>query len=103
MRMTAREQQEMMEQKIRMLEDCQWECEVCGKAITLHTCQLAHRIPKTKHNLKTYGKRVIHHPFNLACVCGLKCNSAVLLNPATHPLSAKELLDDIQEDLDGRR
>ena len=97
--MTLRERTNMIEQKIAMLKACNWECEVCGKMLSLATCQIAHRIPKTKYNLKTYGKAVIHHPKNLACVCSLKCNSAVLLNIATHPIEAKELIYEIREAL----
>ena len=97
--MTLRERTNMIEQKIAMLKACNWECEVCGQMLSLATCQIAHRIPKTKYNLKTYGKHVIHHPKNLACVCGLKCNSAVLLNRSTHPVESEILLEAILEDI----
>ena len=62
-------------------------------------CHLAHRIPQSKHNLKTYGKEVIHHELNLACVCSLRCNSRVLRNLATHPVEGKELIERIREEL----
>ena len=97
--MTLRERIEMIEQKTRMLNACGWKCEVCGKPLTLDGCQIAHRIPKTKYNLSHFGKSLIHHPKNLACVCGLKCNSAVLLNIATHPIEASALIEAIREDL----
>jgi hypothetical protein len=68
------------------------KCEVCGAELHIGNCQLAHRIPSTKYNLKKYGKKVIHSTLNLATVCCLKCNDAVLLSPATHPLEAEELI-----------
>jgi ketosteroid isomerase-like protein len=49
--------------------------------------------------LKQYGKEVINHPLNLATVCSLKCNDAVLLDPKTHPIEARELIEKIKEEL----
>ena len=63
----------------------------------LGNLQLAHRIPKAKSYLKKYGKEVIHHKLNLATVCSLKCNDAVLLDPKTHPIEAQELIEKINE------
>ena len=37
--------------------------------------QLAHRIKKSKANIKKYGKEIIHHPLNMKAVCGLECNA----------------------------
>jgi len=68
----------------------------------MSNCQIAHRIPQTKRNLKVYGKAILHHPLNLATVCSLKCNSAVLLSPATHPLEANELIRKIKNEKDDR-
>jgi uncharacterized protein with PIN domain len=53
--MTTREQ--VRETKLRLLNQRGSRCEVCGKQLALDTCQLAHRIPKTKYNLKTYGAK----------------------------------------------
>lgn len=47
--------------------------------------QLAHRVAKSKANLKKYGAKVIHHRLNLAAVCCLNCNSAMLINPDSLP------------------
>ena len=80
-------------------------CQKCGKKLDFNTFQLAHRIPQgqVKKYAKEYGKeiaeKIIHHDFNLRNVCSLKCNSAVLLNPATHPLQVAELVKEIREDL----
>ena len=85
--------------KIYLLAKNGGRCEVCHQPLALSDCQLAHRIPQTKYNLKTYGKNVMHHEYNLAVVCSLRCNSAVLLNIATHPIEAAQLIDRIREDL----
>lgn len=93
--MTTRER--VRETKLRLLNQRGSRCEVCGKLVTLESCQLAHRIPKTKHNLKTYGAKVIHHDLNLAVVCSLRCNSAVLCNIATNPVEAGRIISEIRE------
>ncbi|MHC1623303.1 MAG: hypothetical protein ACXQTR_01780 [Candidatus Methanospirareceae archaeon] len=79
---------------------CGCHCEVCGKPVTLQTAQLAHRIPKTKGYIKRYGSEVIHHDLNIAVVCSLRCNSAVLLDPSTHPIEAQDLVQRIRHDRD---
>ena len=61
--------------------------------------QLAHRIPKTKAYLRRWGKEIIHHRLNLVAVCGLRCNAAVLLDPATHPIESEALVDQIRSEL----
>lgn len=97
--MTERQRLEANENKLRLLSERGWICEVCGKPLSLCIAQLAHRIPKTKFYLKKYGKDVMHHSFNLACVCSLRCNSQVLCDPATRPVEAERLLNEIYEDL----
>ena len=97
-----RKSQEILEMKIYLLAKQGGRCEKCERPLALSDCQLAHRIPQTKYNLKTYGKTVLHHEFNLAAVCSLGCNSAVLLSPATHPIEAKALIGRIQDDLKGK-
>ena len=76
---------------------------MCNQPLALSDCQLAHRIPQTKYNLRTYGKTVLHHEYNLAAVCSLRCNSAVLLSPATHPIEAAKLIERIQKHLEGSK
>jgi len=97
--MTRRESIACYEQKIAMLNSRGYFCEVCGKPITPTTCQLAHIIPQTKNNLRAYGKRVLHHPLNLKLTCCLKCNSAVLKQPATHPIECRDLIELIRSKL----
>ncbi len=98
--MTELEKYELNQEKIRHLVQNRY-CPVCKKNMLEEYCQpqWAHRIPQTKMNLKKYGAEVIHHIKNRVLVCSLKCNSAVLLSPATHPIEAEELVREIQEDL----
>ena len=98
--MTERERFEYQENRIRLMIERGCTCEVCGKPLHLGNLQLAHRIPKAKRYLKLYGKEVIHHPLNLATVCSLKCNDAVLLDPKTHPIEAAELIRRIKNGKD---
>jgi len=94
-----RKSQEIIEMKIYLLAKNGGRCEVCHQPLALSDCQLAHRIPQTKYNLKTYGKAVLHHEFNLAAVCSLKCNSKVLKNLATHPVEGQELIAKIKKEI----
>lgn len=69
-----------------------WRCEVCGKSVRHYgTPQLAHRIARTKANIKRYGREVICHPSNLAPVCSLRCNDAC--NVGNNPRKAREIVD----------
>ncbi len=93
--MTQRERTDMIEQKVAMLKACGWKCEVCGKPLTLDTCQLSHKIPKYARYIKQYGKKVIHHRLNMKCTCA-GCNSSVLMKPDTQPIEAQKLIDEIR-------
>ena len=95
-----RKSQEIIEMKIYLLAKNGGQCEVCHQPLALSDCQLAHRIPQAKYNLKTYGKTVLHHEYNLAAVCSLGCNSAVLLSPATHPIESKALIERIKKNIE---
>jgi hypothetical protein len=97
--MTKREELAIYETRVRLLNRSGCRCEVCGKPVFLETSQIAHRIPKTKRNLKIYGKGVIHHEINLAVVCSLRCNSAVLRNIATNPVECGRIISRIKEAL----
>ena len=88
----------MNEQRARLYMRSQGFCEACGKPL-IEGFQLAHVIPQTKHNLKQYGKAVIHHDLNLKVVCSLKCNAAVLRNLATHPVEGQELIAKIKKEV----
>jgi len=95
--MTERERFIYQENRMRLMIERGCKCEVCGKPLHLGNLQLAHRLPSTKGYLKMYGKEVIHNPLNLATVCSLKCNDAVLTDPKTHPIEAQELIEKINE------
>lgn len=101
--MTESKKLDAYELKLSMYNKAHGRCEVCGKRIPFTEAQLAHRIPKTKNYLDIYGSDVINHPLNMAAVCSLKCNDAVLMKPATQPVKASELLHRIQEDLKRRK
>lgn len=64
-------------------------CRHCGKPVAWPG-QLAHLIPQSKAMLRRYGKEVIHHPLNLALVCGLACNDAVSIS--NHLVAENELV-----------
>ncbi len=67
------------EQREQLFAAAGYICECCGGPIRKGVPQLAHRIASSKTNLRAYGKRIIHHPLNLAVVCSLMCNSSMLI------------------------
>lgn len=73
-----------------------WRCAVCGKKIDWQSGQLAHCIPKTKHNIKRYGLSVIDHPLNVRATCSLRCNDAVLIGFS--PIKKQQLLNRIMQE-----
>ena len=91
--MTDREKLDFAERKLEIYIGCEGICDVCGKHTKFNDCQLAHRIPQTKYNLRTYGKEVIHHEKNLALVCSLQCNGRV--NIGHRPVAVKKLVEGI--------
>jgi len=97
--MKERDKLEAIEKKQKIIAERGFRCEVCGKPVSYQTASLAHRIPKAKSYLKRYGEDIIHHRMNLAVVCSLRCNSAVLLDPKTHPIESDELIKKIKEEL----
>ncbi len=91
--MTERERFEFAEKKLRLYYERKGRCEVCDRVTPLYQTQLAHRIPSHKKYLARYTASFIHSPLNLALVCSLHCNSAVLIDPASHPVEADALYD----------
>ena len=91
--MTERAKFEANEQRDLLL-DLYHICHVCGEK---PSTQLAHRIPQTEIFIKKYGAKVIHHPKNLVCVCGLDCNSKV--NIQNNPIERIALVKEIREEL----
>jgi 5-methylcytosine-specific restriction endonuclease McrA len=77
-----------------------YTCQTCKESIYIHgTPQAAHRIAKSKANLKKYGPEIIHHPFNLVSVCSPdRCNS--FWNIGGNPVECEKLVDRILADID---
>ena len=94
--MTAKQKLEANEYKSYRVLKAGGCCEVCG--IPSNNLQLAHRLPKTKYNLKYYGKEIIHHDLNIVVTCD-KCNSSVLIGRGSNPVEAQKLIDSIKRDL----
>ena len=96
--MTAREKFEANEKKIQIYNVRGGMCQVCYKIISLAESQLAHKISKSRQNIKKYGKEVIHHPKNIILTCGDKfgrCNDSV--NISGNPMKVAELIEEIKE------
>ncbi len=80
-RMREKDKFDAIEKKEQILAKAGYQCGCCGRPAT----SLAHRIAKTKSNLKKYGAEVIHHEYNLVAVCeSPACNDSVNIgnNPA---------------------
>ena len=92
--MTASAKLDAIDQREAIFAASYYRCEACGGPVRAHgTAQLAHRISKSVGHLRDYGPRVIHHRLNLAPVCSLRCNSAVLIDG--NPVEKEALLDRI--------
>ena len=90
--MTEREAFNFRELKLHILAQQQGKCLFCDAQAT----ELAHRISKSKRNLKRYGKAVIHHPRNLIGTCS-RCNQLALIDG--HPRKIQRLVTDIVKDI----
>ena len=92
--MNAREKLDAEELRIEIFKNAQWICEICGSSLNSGVPQLAHRIAKTKSNIKKYGDEIINHRLNLVAVCSLCCNSKC--NIGNNPVKAFSLLEGIK-------
>ena len=81
---------------IEVVEDEDCRCYFCHRQLRYSEAQWAHRIPKGYVEL--YGKAIIHHPLNAYITCD-KCNCKALMKPATNPVPASVLIEEIKEDL----
>lgn len=88
--MTEREKFEASLTKYEVMDRDSYTCQRCGTFAT----ELAHRISKSKPNLKRYGKKVIHHPRNLVASCH-DCNQLFLID--NNPVAVKCLVEEIRE------
>jgi transcriptional regulator NrdR family protein len=98
--MTYDEKEDALLLKNMILIEQRGICPVCEEEFTVQDqIQAAHRICKSKVNLKKYGKEIIHHRLNLACTHDV-CNSSVLINPEAQ--TGKDLIQLIKEDLENQ-
>ncbi|MGB3465491.1 MAG: hypothetical protein WBA74_09475, partial [Cyclobacteriaceae bacterium] len=63
--MTFDEKMQAIEQKQQMIREQGGRCFYCGELFS-NNClpQFAHKLVKSKANIKKYGKEVIHHKLN---------------------------------------
>jgi hypothetical protein len=93
----------LREQRLRIYALQAGRCATCGRIhATADTMQLAHRVAKTKTNIRVYGRRAIDHDWNKAMVCaemrgGLDCNAAQ--NIGNKPASAARLMAAVGREL----
>lgn len=66
-------------------------CRECERPAPYGHC--AHVIPRTKGNVRRYGRRIMDHPLNLRWACSQTCND--LLSRSNHPLYKTALLAEI--------
>lgn len=91
----------MITSKMRqeLFEKAGWLCEICGAPLASGQPQLAHRVPKTKTNLKRYGEDVIDHPLNLCPVESLRCNSSAIIHGAEERALVRRIRRHLDDDL----
>lgn len=89
----------MGQERAACFERDNYICQNCGESVHKHgTAQTAHRIAKTKTNLRTYGYMIINHRFNLMSACSNDiCNSRWNIDNKTAQKMA--LIDKIKKDL----
>ena len=98
--MTFYEKEEAEIKKTEIYRAQQGICPVCNKGfINWSQVQAAHRIIKSKVNLKKFGKEIIHHKLNLVCTHDI-CNSSVIVNPETQ--TGKDLIIRIRKEINSK-
>ena len=90
--MTNKDKFYASELKERIYFERNGACEVCGKIIPFGEAQLAHRVAKTKANIRKYGEDFIHSSVNLALTCPGACNDTV--NIGFNPVEIQKVLDE---------
>ena len=86
------------EMKRQIAQEQNGLCATCGDPLG-PVFDLAHRIPKHGWMVKKYGPKVIHHRINLRATHSGRCNDAVMVSPASRPVEAQKIIDEIMEDL----
>ena len=99
-KLSVMEKAKAIQQKGLIIVEQGYKCAVCGKYFdNSNIPEIAHRISKSKNNYKKYGYEVINHRMNLRATCSGNCNDAVSINPATRPLEAQDLVNNIMIEL----
>jgi hypothetical protein len=98
--MTNLEKLEANDKREEIFSRDNWTCQSCGKSIYTHgTPQLAHKICKSKANLKKYGSEIINHSLNLVSVCSIgACNDK--WNCDKNIIEKEKLIDEILAAID---
>ena len=96
--MTNLEKIEAEEYKQQRIQSNNYCCEVCGKRLGASQLQLAHKISSSKFNIAEFGREVMYHPDMMVLTCD-KCNDTVLINRASNPIEAMELITSIQQSI----
>jgi 5-methylcytosine-specific restriction endonuclease McrA len=96
--LTNLEKIEADEAKQQRIQDNNYCCEVCGKRFGASSLQLAHKISASKFNIKEFGRDVMYHHDMMVLTCD-KCNDTVLINRASNPIEAMELITSIQQSI----
>lgn len=91
--LSAQQKLDMTEKKIRIIEKQNYICPVCKKELN-GVVELAHRICKSKANIKLYGWEILDHELNLPAT-HKECNSAVLISK---PKEIKALIEKIEQE-----
>jgi 5-methylcytosine-specific restriction endonuclease McrA len=96
--MTNLEKIEADEAKQQRIQDNNYCCEVCGKRFGASSLQLAHKVAASKSNIKKFGREVMYHKDMMVLTCP-DDNSRVLINIASNPLEAMELINSIKNSI----
>ncbi len=96
--MTNLDKLEANERKQELIEALNYTCQVCFKRFPGSELQLAHRISATKYNIAEFGRAVMYHERMLILTCS-KCNSSVLINRASNPVEAMQLIEEIKQEI----
>ena len=101
--MRANKKSEIDAMRRRLYFEQSGRCFVCSEPMVLtedrgnpKRCEIAHRLSKSKVNLRRWGERVMNYRLNLRGTHP-SCNSVVSLNPDS--LEAERLVYDIQKSL----
>jgi len=97
---TYDEKEKAVEQKRLIIMDQGGICSHCKKPLAGSLVDAAHRIPKSKENIRKLGWSVLNHRFNLRATHKGNCNDGVLMDFGAQPEACKKLVNQIWEDLD---